>query len=117
MEGINNMTPDGVQYEIFVDTLEKLRDKIDTGFKGVYDRIDDINKSSSLRSVRCFDRFNKLELQLAVDKKEEEVKGKVEDEKKDIWKYVIRSGVVMMMGYVAYGILKIIEANLHVFIK
>jgi hypothetical protein len=104
--------PDGLSTEKFIDVLQDLHTKMDTGFKGVYKKIDDVSSAFNRKTAQCESRFVNMEKDNAIRNGITCNEKKREKEKTDFWKYIIRAGIIMMMGWSAIAIWKIFIANI-----
>lgn len=120
--------PDGLSTDKFIDVLQDIHTKMDTiqdtiheemntGFKGVYKKMDDIGSTFNHKVVQCESRFANIEKANAVRNGIKCNEKKREEEKIDFWKYIVRSSIVVLTTGMMIVLWKLFVSHIGIIAK
>ena len=89
--------------------FETLLLKMDAGFGKVYTKIDGVKDEFTKHLPICRDRFAEIDKQIAI-----KAALNCEAEKRDYWKYIIRTAIVIITGGMMGMLWKLFMSNIKI---
>jgi hypothetical protein len=81
----------------FIDVLQGIHQKLDDGFKGIYDRMRCIEQAAEKRQLNCTNRISIVEKHLGLQDASETARNRRASDRRYIWRYVASGAALAAM--------------------